>query len=117
MHSTTQLILPSDHHLERFARAVDGNDDDIFSGLQAEFLDGFDGAERHVVVVREQHIDVAAAFLQKPAHDFRSLVHREIGRRRNQAIVNVVALPDDVAGILCRARWTARSLPCPEAPR
>ena len=48
------------------------------AGLETGFLDGLDGADRHVVVVREQHVDLARLGLEEGLHDFLALGAREV---------------------------------------
>ena len=57
--------LAGDHRLERALHGVDGDDEDVLAGLEARFLDGLDGADGHVVVVRVQHVDLARSALRK----------------------------------------------------
>ena len=79
--------LAGDHRLERALHAVDGDDDDVGAGLEAGFLDGLDGADRHVVVVREQHVDLLAFGLEERLHDFLALGAREVAGLRADDLV------------------------------
>ena len=56
-----------DHGLETTAGAVDGNDLEI-AGFHASSLDGFDGADGHVIIVDEHALDLAGVFLQEGFH-------------------------------------------------
>ena len=51
-------------------------------GLQAGFLDGLDGADGHVVVVRIQHVDLARLGLEEGLHDLLALGAREVAGLR-----------------------------------
>ena len=51
-------------------------------GFEAGFLDGLDGADGHVVVVRVQHVDLARLGLEEGLHDFLALGAREIAGLR-----------------------------------
>ncbi|HEY5807499.1 MAG TPA: hypothetical protein VIT67_06005 [Povalibacter sp.] len=46
-------------------------------GLMSRFFEGLDGAEGHVIVVREQHIDPATFRLEEGCHHLLSLVALE----------------------------------------
>src|SRR6478609_6436658 len=62
------------HRLKGPAHAVDGDDVDVFTRLQAGLLDRLDGADGHVVVVREQHIDLLLSLgLDEGFHHFLAL--------------------------------------------
>lgn len=61
--------LVVNHGLEHALDTVDGNDRDVLAGLEAGRLDGLDGAERHVIVVREEDIDLRTVGFQEGLHD------------------------------------------------
>src|SRR5688500_13997398 len=70
------------HRLERAAYAVDGNDPDVLARLQPGLLDGLDRTDRHIVVVREQHVDFRALGFEERLHHFLALGPGEIAALR-----------------------------------
>src|SRR5688572_13133640 len=73
-----RIQLAGDHGLESAFHRVDGHDENFLAGLAARFLDGLDGANGHVVVVRKQHVDLARLGLEDGFHGLFALGAREI---------------------------------------
>src|SRR5690606_41483609 len=88
------IELARAHRLERAAHAVDGHDADVGAGLEAGLLDRLDRADRHVVVVREPHVDVAALRLEEGFHHFLAPGAGDIAALRTHDLDAVVALGD-----------------------
>src|SRR5471030_1156480 len=76
------IQLPGDHRLESTFDAIDGNHDDVLARLQARFLDGLDRADRHVIVVRIEHVDLLALGLEESLHHFLALGAGEVAGLR-----------------------------------
>ena len=78
------------------------------AGLEPRLLDGLDRADGHVVIVREQHVDLLLAFgLDEGLHHFLALGAREIAALRAHDLEARI-LPDDLAetlhAVVCRRR-------------
>src|SRR5690606_986820 len=82
------------HRLERAAHAVDRHDADVGARPEAGFFDRLDRADGHVVVVREEHVDVAAFGLEEGLHHFLALGPGEVAALRADDHETVIALDD-----------------------
>src|SRR5262252_1294911 len=92
--------LAGHHRLERALHAVDRDDDDVLPRLQARFLDRLDRADRHVVVVRVEDVDLLALGLQERLHHLLALGAGEVAGLRADDLVARLRLDDLLEALL-----------------
>ena len=71
LHGAVHLAL--NHGVERALGGVDGDNDDVLTGLEAGSLNGLNGAQSHIVVAGKQDVDLVAVGLQEGLHDLLAL--------------------------------------------
>src|SRR2546430_5029373 len=69
--------LSCHHRLESALHRIDRHDHDVLAGLETGLLDRVDGADRHVVVVRIEHVDLVVG-LEERLHDLLAFGAREV---------------------------------------
>ena len=71
LHGAVHLAL--DHSVELALGGVDGDDDDVLTGLQSGSLNGLNSAQSHIAVAGEENIDLVPVGLQEGLHDLHAL--------------------------------------------
>src|SRR6185503_12599874 len=109
--------LARQHRFEGAPHAVDRNDEDFLPGLEPRLFDRLDRADRHVIVVREEHVDAPPLRLEERLHHFLTLRAREIAGLRANDLVARIGRDDFLESLLpiVRRRRAHRALQLDDA--